>query len=59
MISNFCSPAAQASAYEVEKIGKSGELSAASAAVEALAAQLDTLIAGLTSFLDERPSCES
>ena len=51
MISNFCSPAAHASAFEVEKMGKSGELAAAPAAVSALAAQLDSLIAELNDFV--------
>jgi two-component system sensor histidine kinase/response regulator len=54
MISNFCSPATQASAFEVEKMGKTGDLSSAPAAVDSLAAQLDALIAELNSFLATR-----
>jgi HPt (histidine-containing phosphotransfer) domain-containing protein len=51
MISNFCAPAAQASAFEVEKLGKSGDLAAAPAAIQALEAQLEALIAALTQFI--------
>src|SRR3954471_3399028 len=43
MISNFCAPTAQASAFEVEKIGKAGDLTAAPAAIDALATHLDEL----------------
>jgi protein-histidine pros-kinase len=55
MISNFCAAAPQASAFEVEKIGKSGDLAAAPAAIKSLEAQLDSLIAALTDFLATRP----
>jgi two-component system, sensor histidine kinase and response regulator len=54
MISNFCAPAAHASAFEVEKIGKSGDLGAALPAVDALAASLDQLIAALNELLSVR-----
>ena len=51
MISNFCAPAAQASAFEVEKIGKGGDLAAAPAAIQSLDVQLEALIAALTEFI--------
>ena len=54
MISNFCSPTTQAAAFEVEKMGKSGDLSAAPEAVKALSEQLEALIAGLNEFLQTR-----
>jgi two-component system, sensor histidine kinase and response regulator len=56
MISNFCSPSAQSAAFEVERIGKSGDLSAAPEAIKALKVQLDALIASLTDFLATRPA---
>ena len=55
MISNFCSRTAQASALELAKIGKSGDLAAAPASVSTLQAQLDALIASLNEFLATRP----
>ena len=54
MISNFCCPTAHAAAFEVEKIGKGGDLSAAPPAVNALADQLEALIAALNDFLAAR-----
>ena len=54
MISNFCAPGAHASAYEVEKIGKSGDLSAAPVAIETLQIRLDELIRGLAELLAVR-----
>jgi HPt (histidine-containing phosphotransfer) domain-containing protein len=54
MISNFCSPATPASAVEVERIGKAGDLAAAAPAVDALGTDLEALIAGLTEFLATR-----
>ena len=54
MISNFCSPATQAAALEVEKIGKSGDLAQAPGAIAALEKSLDTLIADLNDFLAKR-----
>jgi HPt (histidine-containing phosphotransfer) domain-containing protein len=55
MISNFCATAPQASAFEVERIGKGGDLTAAPAAIKSLESQLDGLIAALTDFLTKRP----
>jgi HPt (histidine-containing phosphotransfer) domain-containing protein len=55
MISNFCAPAAQASASEVETIGKRGDLAAAAEAVKALDARLEELIGDLTALLGARP----
>jgi two-component system, sensor histidine kinase and response regulator len=54
MISNFCSPAAHASATEVERIGKGGDLSPAGQALKTLESELDALIADLTAFLATR-----
>src|SRR3954468_21950084 len=44
MISNFCSPETLASAFELEKLGKAGDLSGAAAAVTNLAEHLEKLI---------------
>ena len=54
MISNFCAPQAQASAFDVERIGKSGDLSAAHAAVGSLQKDLDGLVTDLTALLATR-----
>jgi len=54
MISNFCSPAAHASAFEIEKLGKSGDLSGAPQAVKALEDQVGRLTAELNEFLATR-----
>jgi len=54
MISNFCSPAAHASASEVESLGKRGDMAAAPEAVRVLDARLEELIADLTTFLGNR-----
>ena len=54
MISNFCSPATHDSAMEVERIGKAADLAAAPAAVDALGARLEELIADLAEFLATR-----
>jgi len=54
MISNFCSPAAHAAALAVEQIGKSGDLSRVTAAVETLENALSTLIEDLTGFVSTR-----
>ena len=59
MIANFCAPEAFAAARLVETIGKSGDVAAAPAAVAALEAQLDRLIAALNDFLATRPQCAS
>ena len=50
MISNFCASESQASAFELERLGKSGDLSAAPAVLGKLEAQLESLIAALTEF---------
>jgi two-component system, sensor histidine kinase and response regulator len=54
MISNFCAAGVQAAAIEVEKMGKAGDLSAAPAAIDALAPLVETLIAELTAFVQEK-----
>jgi HPt (histidine-containing phosphotransfer) domain-containing protein len=54
MVANFCSPAAHASAFELEKMGRSGDLSLAPAAVKTLEGHLDLLIASLNEFLATR-----
>jgi len=54
MISNFCAPAALAAAYEVEKIGKSGNLAPAPPAVQSLESHLDALTNELHAFLATR-----
>ena len=54
MISNFGATAAQESALEVERIGKSGDMQSTPAAVETLEHNLDALIVELQQFLHER-----
>ena len=54
MISNFCSPAAHGAALAVEQLGRTGDLSAAPAAVATLAEQLDILIEQLTGFVSTK-----
>lgn len=54
MVSNFCAAGVQAAALEVEKMGKAGDLSAAPAAVDALAPLVEALIAELTAFVEEK-----
>jgi protein-histidine pros-kinase len=54
MISNFCAQGAQANAFEVEKIGKSGDLSNAPAAIEVLHDAVEGLIKELNEFLATR-----
>ena len=56
MISNFCSPTAQASAFAVEQIGTEGDLSSAPEAVTALESHLDVLSAALNDFVATRSS---
>ena len=56
MISNFCAPTSQASAFAVEKIGKEGDLSLAPGAVAVLESDLDALIAALNDFVATRSS---
>jgi protein-histidine pros-kinase len=54
MISNFCSPAAHASAFAIEKLGKTGDLSSAPQAIKALEDQVELLTADLKKFLATR-----
>ena len=54
MVSNFCAPATHASALEVERIGKAGDLSSVPAVLDELEFQLNALIADLTEFLATR-----
>ena len=54
MISNYCAEPAHASAAEVERLGKAGELAGVPAAVDALDARLGELIASLRDFLAAR-----
>jgi len=56
MISNFCAPGAQSSAFALEILGKTNDLAGAPAAVATLQGQLDQLIAGLNDFLSTRPA---
>jgi HPt (histidine-containing phosphotransfer) domain-containing protein len=56
MISNFCAPAAQNAALELERMGKAGDLSAAPAATTVLQVQVDALIAELEQFVKSRSS---
>ena len=54
IVSNFCSPQTQAAALAVEQMGKSGDLSAAPEAVEALGPRLAALLNELAAFVKER-----
>jgi two-component system, sensor histidine kinase and response regulator len=54
MISNFCAPGAVAAAFELEKMGRAGDLAGAPAAVKALDGQLEALIVALNEFLAAR-----
>ena len=54
MISNFCADVAHASASEVERLGKGGDLAAVPAAVDVLDSRLGELIAALKGFLAAR-----
>jgi len=54
MISNFCAPAVQAMALEVEKAGKAGNFADASAAAGRLAPGLEELIGQLDAFVKAR-----
>jgi HPt (histidine-containing phosphotransfer) domain-containing protein len=54
IVSNFCSPQTQASAFEVEQMGKSGDLSAAPDAVKILGQRLEALVGELAAFVKER-----
>jgi HPt (histidine-containing phosphotransfer) domain-containing protein len=59
MISNFCATDAHAGALAVEQIGKGGDLSALSPALQALETQLSGLIADLNVFVGTRSRCGS
>jgi len=54
MISNFCAPDAQQSAFELERMGRGGDLAAAPAAVEQLQGRLRALTAELIEFVRVR-----
>jgi HPt (histidine-containing phosphotransfer) domain-containing protein len=54
MISNFCSPTTQSSAFDMEKLGKGGDLSGAPAVLTQLDERLETLIADLLDFVAKR-----
>lgn len=54
MVSNFCAAAAQAGALEVEKIGKSGDLASAPAALDVLETRLQELTNDLVGFIKEK-----
>jgi HPt (histidine-containing phosphotransfer) domain-containing protein len=54
MVANFCSPTTHACAFEVEKMGRNGDLSSAPAAVKTLEARLMVLIASLNDFVATR-----
>lgn len=54
MISNFCAPAAQALALEIEKAGKAGDCAGAAAALARLEAPLEALIEELVAFVRAR-----
>src|SRR3954453_22613969 len=51
MISNFCSPAVQALALDVEKAGKAGDSTGAAAASAKLEPELEALTAELVAFV--------
>ena len=51
MISNFCAQQAHSSAHELEKLGKSGDLSAASGAVSRLESDVGALTTELSQFV--------
>ena len=54
MVSNFCAPAVQSLALEVEHAGKTGDLAAAAAASARLEPSLENLIAELGAFVKAR-----
>jgi HPt (histidine-containing phosphotransfer) domain-containing protein len=51
MVANFCAPSAQATALELEKMGKAGDLSSAPPVVAALEAQLQALTGQLQALV--------
>jgi HPt (histidine-containing phosphotransfer) domain-containing protein len=54
MIANFCAPAPQATALEVERMGKAGDLGAAPTAIDTLATQLHALTCELRALVAGR-----
>lgn len=56
MISNFCAAETQAAAYEIEKLGKVGDVSGVTERVERLAAQVSALTSDLEAFVRSRSS---
>jgi HPt (histidine-containing phosphotransfer) domain-containing protein len=54
MISNFCAPHAYACAFELEKLGKGGDLSGAGPVIERMNEQLSALTAELLGFVKAR-----
>ncbi len=54
MISNFCAPETQAAALELEKLGKAGDLSNATGALDDLARRVADLTTELTEFVRSR-----
>jgi HPt (histidine-containing phosphotransfer) domain-containing protein len=54
MISNFCAPAVQTLAFEVEKAGKAGDGAGAAAASAKLEPELEALTAELVAFVKAR-----
>ena len=54
MVSNFCAPAIQATALEIEKAGKAGDCATAAAATMKLEPSLEALIAELGAFVKAR-----
>jgi HPt (histidine-containing phosphotransfer) domain-containing protein len=51
MLSNFCAPAAHACAYELERMGKQGDVSGVNEAAGRMDGLLSTLIAELQTFV--------
>jgi HPt (histidine-containing phosphotransfer) domain-containing protein len=54
MISNFCAPAAQGAALDLERLGKAGDLSGAGPALLALRERVGALSAELAGFVKAR-----
>jgi HPt (histidine-containing phosphotransfer) domain-containing protein len=54
MISNFCSPAVQTLAFDVEKAGKAGDGAGAAAASVKLEPSLEALVVELAAFVRSR-----
>lgn len=54
MISNFCAPRVQACAYELEMLGKGGDVSGAGPLIERMAERLSALTAELRGFVKAR-----